>query len=227
MLSAEMKDILAGAREYGWVMEPEAKRLFLLAGLPVPRFALVKTQGEVERAALEIGFPLAAKVVSPQVLHKSDVGGVALNIGSVEELSFFFSRVQSLPGFAGIHVEEMSEGIELIVGAKIDSQFGPVVLVGLGGTGVEIYQDVAMRMAPLIQGDTASMVAELKGARLLAGYRGGVSIDMDALERTLIGFSSLVMEIAPYIESIDLNPLLCSGKGCVIADARIMLAGDE
>jgi acyl-CoA synthetase (NDP forming) len=117
----------------------------------------------------------------------------------------------------------MAGGIELIVGAKIDDQFGPVILMGLGGTGVEIYQDVAIRMAPLVQPDVKSMIDSLKGRRLLDGYRGADAVDRTKLTRTLLNFSKLVMEIQDQIESIDLNPVLCSAQACVVADARIIL----
>lgn len=223
MLSKLMKEIFLASRKTGWILEPDAKLLFREAGLPVPRFGWAKQASELQKIATEIGFPLAAKVVSPSVIHKSDVQGVAVGINSIEELSAFYEQVSSLPDFAGIHIEEMAEGLELIVGAKTDYQFGPIVLLGIGGTGVEIYQDVAIRMAPLTGKDIDSMVRELKGTKLLTGYRGNKAINMEALSEVLLLFSELLMEIGPYIESIDLNPLLCSNDGCLIADARIML----
>ncbi len=226
MLSREMIDIFERSRTIGWVLEPEAKEFFRKAGLPVPRFGWAKDVTEAEKIAAEIGFPLAAKVVSPAVVHKSEVQGVAIGIAGIDELHAFYERVALLPEFAGIHIEEMVEGIELIVGAKIDHQFGPIVLVGIGGTSVEIYQDVAIRMAPLTQRDIDSMLGELKGGRLLTGYRGKEAVNFDDLSRVLLAFSEVLMEIAPYIESIDLNPLLCSKDGCTIADARIMLASE-
>jgi acetate---CoA ligase (ADP-forming) subunit beta len=120
-------------------------------------------------------------------------------------------------------VEERVKGVELIVGAKIDFQFGPVILLGIGGTGVEIYRDVAVRMAPLTATDFRSMVRALNGRRLLDGYRGAQAVDMQALERTLMNFSALTMEMQDFIASIDLNPVICSASACIIADARIMV----
>jgi hypothetical protein len=120
-------------------------------------------------------------------------------------------------------VEEMVSGLELIIGGKIDDQFGPVVMLGMGGTGVEIYQDISLRMAPVGPEDVASMIKFLKGGRLLSGYRGGVKVNRDQLTRTLICFSEFVMAAAEMIESIDLNPVMCSTERCVVADARIML----
>jgi len=111
----------------------------------------------------------------------------------------------------------------LIVGAKIDNHFGPVILMGIGGTGVEIYQDVAIRMAPLAQADIQSMIVSLKGRKLLEGYRGGEAVNQAALTQTLLDFSKLVVDMQADIESIDLNPVLCSSDTCVVVDARIIL----
>jgi hypothetical protein len=223
VLRTEIKDILSASRELGWVLEPEAKRLCSLAGLTVPRFTWATGVDEVVRFAGKIGYPVAAKVVSPQVLHKSDVGGVVVDIDSDEKLREVFHRLSQITGFAGMLVEEMVSGVELIAGAKIDYQFGPVILLGVGGTGVEIYRDVTMRMAPLKPEDTTSMVRTLKAHQLLEGYRGSEPISMSELTRTMIAFSDLVMDLEELIESIDLNPLLCTADRCVVADARIML----
>ena len=122
-------------------------------------------------------------------------------------------------------VEEALNGFELIVGAKIDYQFGPVVLLGIGGTGVEIYRDTALRMLPLRPQDVASMVKGLKGHQLLEGYRGAEPVDMQRLSHMLIAFSGLVMQIEPYIESIDLNPVICTADRCIVADPRMVLTG--
>jgi len=117
----------------------------------------------------------------------------------------------------------MVEGIELIVGAKVDHQFGPVILLGIGGTSAEIYRDTILRMAPINHGDIESMVRGLKAHRLLEGYRGSQPINLEELTRLMILFSNLVMNLEPHIESIDLNPVICSSKRCVVADARIIL----
>ena len=208
-------------------MEPEAKRLCSLAGLTVPRFTWTTGVDEAMRFVQEIGYPVVAKVVSAQVLHKSDVGGVVVNIDSDEKLREVFHRFSEFGGFAGMLVEEMLSGIELIAGAKIDYQFGPVILLGVGGTGVEIYRDVTMRMAPLTKEDVASMVRALKAHQLLEGYRGSKPISMTELTRTMVAFSDLVMDLEELIGSIDLNPLLCTADRCMVADARIMLTDEK
>jgi hypothetical protein len=223
MLNPDIVKILDGARQTGWVLEPDAKRLLALAHIAVPAFACLKSLPEAITHAASVGYPVVAKVVSPAVLHKSDVGGVAVGIADAAELEGVFRRFEKLPEFTGILVEPLLEGIELIVGAQIDYQFGPVVLLGIGGTGVEIYQDAAMRMAPLTEDDVYSMLKSLKGAPLLEGYRGAAPIDLKGLTRLVTAFSDLLMKIEDRIESIDLNPVKCSADRCVVADARIIL----
>jgi acetate---CoA ligase (ADP-forming) subunit beta len=216
--------IIEAARGDGWVLEPDAKRLLSLAGLAVPRFTLARNTDEARRFAREIGYPVVAKVVSPRILHKSEVRGVVTGISDEGRLTDAFERLRVLDGFLGMLVEEMLPGgIELILGAKIDVQFGPMILLGMGGTGVEIYRDVALRMAPLLERDAMAMVGGLKAHRLLEGYRGAEPVDKGKLTETLLAFSSLVLELEERIDSIDINPLLCSARGCVVADARIIL----
>lgn len=223
----EIRGIIAAAHAQGWVLEPEAKRIFALAGFDVPRFSVARSAGEAVRFAREIGYPVVAKVVSPRILHKSDVKGVAVGIGADEGIEAAFRRFQALDGFRGMIVEEQAAGIELILGAKIDVQFGPLVLLGMGGTGVEIYKDVSLRMAPLSGKDAEAMIGGLKARKLLEGYRGGEPADLRRLTAALLAFSSLVMELEEVVESIDINPLLCSSRRCVVADARIILRKEE
>jgi acyl-CoA synthetase (NDP forming) len=222
---AETDRILAAASADGWVLEPEAKRLFSLWGFSVPRFHLARTLDEALQFAAEIGYPVIAKVVSPRVLHKSDVGGVAAGVADEGQLHEAYRRFEALEGFVGTLVEERVRGIELILGAKRDVQFGPMVLLGIGGTGVEIYRDFSLRMAPLSEGDAAAMIAGLKGYPLLTGYRGAEPVDLGRLTETLLRFSALVKDLGERISSIDVNPLFCSPSDCIVADARIILAG--
>ncbi len=223
MLKKAMKEMLASSRERGWVMEPEAKRLFSLAGLSVPRFAVAGDLATAVLAAGKIGYPVVAKVVSPDVVHKSDVGGVVPGISTESELKKAFQRISTIKGFTGVLIEEMLSGVELIVGAKVDRQFGPVVILGIGGTGVELYDDVSIRMAPLSPSDVDSMISGLKARALLEGYRGAPPVNRRALTEMLVAFSRLVMELEVTIDSIDLNPVFCSSERCVVGDARIML----
>ncbi len=223
MLTEEMKEILSDAKGAGWVLEHEAKRLLFLAGLDVTRFSFAATVEEAIRFAKKIGYPLVGKVVSPKVIHKSEKNGVELGIDSDRKLRETFHRFSKIEGFVGMLVEERVSGVELIVGAKNDYQFGPVVLFGIGGVWVEIYRDVVLKMAPLSQRDIDSMVSCLKGRPLLEGYRGFSPVNLGELNKLLTTFSELVMDLEPQMESIDLNPVICSSERCIVSDARIIL----
>jgi acyl-CoA synthetase (NDP forming) len=181
MLNKEMKKILHDAKEVGWVMEPEAKRFLNLAGLPVPHYSRVFSLDAAVEAAQSIGYPIVAKVVSPQVLHKSEMGGVIVGIDSDAKLAEIFRRFSAIDEFAGMIVEEILTGMELIIGAKIDFQFGPIVVLGMGGTAVEIYQDTSIRMAPLTPKDVLSMIKNLKAHRVIEGYRGSEPVNLNKL----------------------------------------------
>jgi succinyl-CoA synthetase beta subunit len=223
MLVREVWDILSSSKATGWVLEPDAKRLFSFLGLDVPRFVWAKKVEEAVQFAQKMGYPVVGKVVSPKLVHKSEKNGVEIGIDNDEKLMETFRRFSQIDGFAGMLVEEMISGIELIVGAKVDDQFGPVVLLGIGGTGVEIYKDVTLRMAPLALKDIESMIRCLKAHSLLEGYRGSKPVNLEELNRLLKTFSDFVMDLESLIESIDLNPVICSPTRCVVADARIML----
>lgn len=224
MLKSGVKEILNASRGYGWVLEPHAKEILSSAGLPVPGYIVAQDLEKARGFAERMGYPVVAKVVSYDVVHKSDVGGVVPGVKGPDELEDVFSRLSALKGFRGMLVEEMVKGKELIIGSKTDYQFGPVVLLGMGGTGVEIYRDTSLRMAPLEEKDVESMVEGLKARELLEGYRGAEAINLKALTDMLMGFSRLVMDLEEHVESIDLNPVMCSPETCIIADARIMLA---
>jgi len=223
MLSQKIHAILKAGEKEGWIVEPEAKKLLSLAGLNVPRFKWTTKLAEALEFVHSIGYPVVVKVVSPEILHKSDVGGVVVGVASDEQLNAAFQRFSAFQGFAGIIVEEMVSGVELIIGAKVDKQFGPVILLGMGGTGVEIYHDTCLRMAPLKQKEAESMIKSLKAHQLLEGYRGSNPVNVSALTGMIITFSALIMQLEDDIESIDLNPVMCSADNCIIADARILL----
>ena len=223
MLSGDIQDILTRSQKSGWVWEPEAKRLLSLAGIKVPKFSWAKTSREAVAAGESIQYPLVAKIVSPEIIHKSEAGGVTVGIENEAHLVDVFIRYSRFEGFAGVLIEEMVSGFELIIGAKIDYQFGPVVLLGIGGTAVEVYQDTTIRMAPLSTADAQFMVNCLQGSQLLKGYRGAEPVDVAELAELMTHFSRLVMDLEDRIESIDLNPVKCTGDQCIVADARIML----
>jgi len=220
-----INEIITGAAANGWVLEPDALRLLQLCDIDIVRFQLATSSGEAAQFARSIGYPVVAKVVSPAIMHKSDAGGVAIGITSDEELEQHFERFRKMEGFVGMVVEEMVQatGPELIIGAKRDPQFGPVILLGIGGTGVEIYQDTTIRMAPLSRDDVGAMVKKLRAHKLIEGYRGGKAVNMEALTELLLNFSRLVMQLDTAFESIDLNPVLCTEQRCLAADVRIVL----
>jgi len=223
VLTKRMKGLLAASEQRGWLLEPDGKELIKKAGLPVPRFAFARSEQEALRFARAIGYPIVAKVVSPLVLHKSDHGGVLTDITGDEEVRAAWKRLAAIEGFEGMLVEETAQGVEMIVGAKIDFQFGPIILLGMGGTAVEVCPDAAIRMAPLADGDPERMIQCLRGRRLLEGYRGRAPVNLASLSDLLIRFSSVVMDLAGLIESIDLNPVMCSSQTSMIADVRVML----
>ena len=224
MLIHAFQETLNASKAQGWIMEPEAKRLLSLVHIEVPLFKWTNNVDEAALFAGKIGYPVVAKVVSPAVIHKSEHGGVVPRIDNETELREVFLQFSRVDPFAGVLVEERLSGIELIVGGKMDFQFGPVVLLGMGGTAAEIYQDISLRMAPLKENDASSMCADLKAYPLLKGYRGSKGIHFGKLYDMMIAFSKLLMELEGQIESIDLNPVMCSPENCVVADARIILA---
>jgi succinyl-CoA synthetase beta subunit len=226
VLKKEIMEIHSSSKSAGWILEPEAKHLLSLNGIDTPRFIWAKKVDEAIRFAEEIGYPVVAKVISPRVLHKSEKMGVTTDIDSREKLVRTFSQFSQIDGFVGTLIEERISGIELIIGMKVDYQFGPVILFGIGGIWTEIYQDIILRMAPLSQWDIESMMRCLKARPLLQGYRGTSSVNLTELERLLITFSDLVMDLENFVESIDLNPVICSSTQCVVADARIMLKSE-
>jgi hypothetical protein len=224
MLNVVTADILAAACKDGWVLEPEALRLLQTAGVQVPRFAWTRSGPDALAAAETIGYPVVAKVVSPQILHKSEVQGVVPGIRDAERLADTYERFSRLPGFEGVVVAERLSGHELILGAKNDFQFGPVILLGIGGTAVEIYKDTVTRMAPLKARDVQAMLGCLRGHRLLTGHRGVAGVNVPKLTDMALRFADLVMALGDRIDSIDLNPVFCSPERCTVADARIILA---
>jgi acyl-CoA synthetase (NDP forming) len=196
-----MKKILSSSREIGWVLEPQAKHLLSLTGIEVPRFFSTQQIEEALRFAERIGYPVVGKVVSPEVIHKSEKNGVEVGIDSERRLRETFDRFSKIEGFAGMLIEEMVPGLELILGAKNDYQFGPVILFGMGGIWVEIYRDVVLKMAPLSPRDIDSMIGCLKARPLLEGYRGAPPISFAELKKLLKAFSDLVMDVEDVIES--------------------------
>jgi acetyltransferase len=203
------------------------------AGLPVEETHLAGSPEAAAVAAERLGYPVAVKIVSPDLSHKTDVGGVALDLASATAAETacreMLGRVHhAAPGarIDGFAVQRMrGGGHEVLVGARRDAVFGPVVVFGLGGIWVEALGDVALRLAPISREDALEMIGELRGAPLLRGLRGGPAADIDALVEVLLGVSALITEHAD-IRELDLNPVMVGAQGAVVVDARIVW-GDE
>ena len=223
MLKKEIKAILEKSKQWGWVLEPDAQKIFSLYGFKTPKYGVATEARQAISMAHQIGYPVVAKIVSPAVVHKSDVKGVVVGIKDDETLVRTLERLSKIDGFAGMLIAEMVKGLELIIGAKNDFQFGPMVLLGMGGVGVEIYKDVSLRMAPLKERDADHMIPELTARKLLTGYRSSEPINMNALKKTIVNFSKLMMDLQDIVESVDLNPVMCTAKTCTVVDSRIML----
>ncbi len=215
----------------GAMTEWRSKRILDAYGIPVTKEILVQTAEEAVMAASKIGFPVALKIMSPDILHKTDVGGVVLNLHGEDEVSSacqeMLSRVSINSPEArieGLLVQEMlSPGLEVIVGIKKDPIFGPAVVFGLGGVFVEVLNDTSTRIAPLKEEDALSMIREIKGHALLTGHRGELPRDTDALADVIMRISRLAIELQDAVEEVDINPLILyeKGAGVVAADALI------
>ncbi len=212
------------------ITEELSKSILKTYGVKVPPFALVTSAEEAVKQAKKIGFPLVMKVVSPQILHKTDVGGVKVGLDNVNDVKKTFKdmygRLSKKKGVdvKGILLEKMvPKGVELIVGVQNDPQFGPVIMVGLGGIMTEVMKDVAFRMLPITTSDAKSMLNELKGSKLLKGFRGSPPIDLNMVSKMLVQIGKLGMENADYINSIDFNPVVVYPKSHFVVDAKIIL----
>ena len=212
------------------ITEELSKSILKTYGVKVPPFALVTSAEEAVKQAKKIGFPLVMKVVSPQILHKTDVGGVKVGLDNVNDVKKTFKdmygRLSKKKGVdvKGILLEKMvPKGVELIVGVQNDPQFGPVIMVGLGGIMTEVMKDVAFRMLPISTSDAKSMLNELKGSKLLKGFRGSPPIDLNMVSKMLVQIGKLGVENADYINSIDFNPVVVYPKSHFVVDAKIIL----
>ena len=215
------------------ITEELSKSILKTYGISVPDYELVKSPNEAIKAAKTLGFPLVMKVVSPQILHKTDVGGVKIGIDNVNDVKKTFNdmygRLSKKKGIKvkGILLEKMvPKGVELIVGLQNDPQFGPVIMVGMGGILTEVMRDVAFRMLPITTSDAKSMLAELKGSKLLKGFRGSKPIDINMISKALVRIGKLGVEHATHFDSIDFNPVVFYPKSYAVVDAKIILRNE-
>ncbi|HEX2014928.1 MAG TPA: acetate--CoA ligase family protein [Nitrososphaera sp.] len=211
------------------ITEELAKQVLTEYGVKVPKYALAKSGTEAEKMAGEVGFPLVAKIVSPQILHKTDLKGVKVGITSETQARETFEdmhgRLSTQYNVKGVLLEKMAApgGIELIVGLQNDPQFGPVIMAGIGGIYTEIFKDVSFRVLPITKEDALSMIEDLKGKQILRGFRGMGAVDKDMLAEALVNIGRFGTEMAPYYESVDFNPVIFYEKDYVVVDAKILL----
>jgi acetyl-CoA synthetase (ADP-forming) len=229
------RDLLAAARAQGRATldEPTGKRVLAAYGIPVPRGRLVKTAAEAAAAFDTLTAPVAVKGISPDVVHKSEAGAVRLRIASADAAT---QAAEAIAGAMAAHtdrmegflVEEMAApGQELVVGGVLDPQFGPLVMLGLGGIFVEVFADVAFRICPITPREAGEMLDELRAAPILRGARGRSPVRRDFVTEILLrvgGERGLLWDLRGEIAELDINPLIVSPHGAVAADARIVLA---
>jgi len=224
--------IIEKARSEGRTLltEIESKQLLSRAGINVNDTRLAASREEAISISKRLGFPVVLKVVSPDIIHKSDAGGVKLGLRTSKEVGRAYDDIleaitQKNPQAVinGVSVQTMARtGVEVIIGMSKDAQFGPVLMFGLGGILVEVLKDVSFRIVPLTKRDAAEMVREIKGYPLLQGYRGQEPVDISNLEEMLLKVSNFV-EQHPEVKELDLNPIFAYSDGAVAVDARVIL----
>jgi acetyl-CoA synthetase (ADP-forming) len=232
MRNEEVNKIFENAldQDRDFLFEHEAKRLCSLYGMPVTKLHLTSSPEEAIKAVEDIGYPIVLKIVSPQVLHKSDAGGVILDIDNPEEVRKGYDKIiqnikENVPDaeITGILVQEMApESTEIIVGGTIDPTFGTTLMFGLGGVFVEVLEDVSFRLSPINRVEAEEMIREIKAYKILEGFRGQPDVDKEAIIDILLSTSKM-MEECPEINELDLNPILVYEDGAKIVDARIIL----
>jgi len=224
------KQIIDRVREEGRkvLTEVESKVLLSWAGIPTVDTRAAGTQREALAVSKELGFPVVLKVHSPDILHKTDVGGVRLGIANGSQVVRAYREILAsarekapLARIEGVSVQRMApSGVEVILGMSKDPQFGPVIMFGLGGILVELLKDVSFRVVPLTQRDAREMIREVKGYPLLEGYRGQAPADVECLvEMTVSRFA----EQNPQVKALDLNPVIATKEGAIAVDARVVL----
>ena len=207
----------------------EAFEVLQTYGIPVAEYQSLHQKEEIEKSVEKITPPLALKVVSPEISHKSDVGGVILHLQTTREIEQAYDRIKKTTegGPPGVLVQKMiSGGKEVILGGKRDSSFGPVVLFGLGGIYVEVLKETSLRIAPINHFEAEEMISELKSSVILKGIRGERPSDRDSLIENLLRLSQLMVDF-PEIEGVDINPLIALEKGAIAVDARILLSQSD
>ncbi len=215
-----LNSIIRGIKSNGYVKPEIVRQLLECAGIPMVPEAVSADKAELTAFAERVGYPVVAKVVGP--VHKSDVGGVTLNIRTAEHLSLEFDRMMQISGATAVMVQKMLKGTELFIGAKYEERFGHVVLCGLGGIFVEVLKDVQSGLAPLSYGEAFSMIHSLRGYKIIKGTRGQKGLNEQKYAEIIVRLSTL-LRFATEIKEIDINPLLADANDVVAVDARILV----
>lgn len=200
--------------------DEKAWELLKQAHFPIAPFMFVKKESDVPLALKKVGIPAVMKVSGPNIIHKTDLGGIRKDISTEEQAKVAFMELMKIKGAEKVQFQKQLSGLELIVGAKSDTQFGTIVSVGLGGIYVEILKDVTFRVAPIGVEDALAMLKELKGKDILMGARGQAAVKLDALADVLVKLGKFA--IAEKVREMDINPLFCNSEGCWAADVRIL-----
>jgi acetyltransferase len=226
VLEKTLKDAKGAALD-----EVESKQLLKAYGIPISQEAIAQSAADAVKIAKKVGFPVVAKVVSPDILHKSDIGGVVLNLNSAAEVKKAFNditarvkKIKGKPKLEGILIaQQVKADLELVVGASLDAEMGPVVLFGTGGIDIELLKDVALAGAPLDAHEAKQLIARTKAGVKIKGYRGKPALHEPSVVKALVGLSNLIADAGSRIASIDVNPFLINPKTGVAVDALIVL----
>jgi acetyltransferase len=225
----QLTDMVGRSITVTYMLEPDAYSLLAANGLAIPEYRMARSAPEAVSLAEAMGFPVAMKIVSEDVIHKSDVGGVRLNLEDSDSVEAAYEEImgnveQAVPGgrHKGVLLTQMVKGgTETILGIGMDGELGKFLMFGLGGVYAELFKDVSFRLAPLSRQDAWDMIDEVKSSVLLRGFRGEKPKDLEALVNTLLACSQLAVA-HPEIEEMDLNPVMVREEGAYVLDARIM-----
>ena len=227
----ELEKILSRTRGQRTLSEIDSKTLLKAYGITSPKEGLAHSEGDAVSLAKKVGFPVVAKIVSAELAHKSDIGGVVLGLKSAAEVRAAYKRLMGpvakrarVKPDGALIAEQISDGLELVLGMNRDPEMGPVILFGAGGVELELNRDVALAAPPLDKRAAEALIARTRVSQLIAGYRGKPALDKDALIKALFGLSQLVIDAGPRVESIDVNPFLLKRRGGIALDALVVLS---
>jgi acyl-CoA synthetase (NDP forming) len=229
----KIQEIIDKARSENrtFLLEPESKQLMKIIGITTTEYQVATNKSEAKLMAKKIGFPVVMKIVSPQVIHKTDAGGVKLNIKSDSEVDFAFDEIirnarnyNAKADIRGVLIEKMvNPSTEIIIGVTRDPTFGPAIMFGLGGIFVELLKDVSFRIAPITKTDAKEMISEIKALPMLQGFRGEPNVDLKNIIETLLIISKFTIDYIDDVLEIDLNPIFAYDDHLLTVDARVIL----